>query len=153
MPRLLNWKLHFRVSAQLSAVSRIRLGPDFLKIKIQMIDLQIYCNCTFKAWLIWGRFWRKLILRSYTGFPKHTIRAEQAFWFGKIWEEFSEKMRSNHRRDCDTRNAITCNTTFTKILHFVSGTRVGRFILVQNTKTRRNITNDHNLYQMAIKYF
>jgi hypothetical protein len=30
--------------------------------------------------------------------------------------------------------------------------RVARFLLVQNTKTRKNIPNYHELYQMSIKY-
>jgi hypothetical protein len=31
--------------------------------------------------------------------------------------------------------------------------RVARFVFVQNTKTGKNILNDHKIYQMAIKYF
>jgi hypothetical protein len=30
---------------------------------------------------------------------------------------------------------------------------VARFFLAQNTKTGKNIPNDHKTYQMAIKYF
>jgi hypothetical protein len=31
--------------------------------------------------------------------------------------------------------------------------KVARFFFVQNTKTGKNIPNDHKIYQMAIKYF
>jgi hypothetical protein len=31
--------------------------------------------------------------------------------------------------------------------------RVARFFFVQNTKTGKNIPNDHKIYQKAIKYF
>jgi hypothetical protein len=35
----------------------------------------------------------------------------------------------------------------------IPGIKVARFLLVQNTKTGKNIPNYHKMYQMTIKYF
>jgi hypothetical protein len=76
------------------------------------------------------------------------------------WGRFDSFMQKKTVRVCThqsmqgTRGAINIEwpvqEPYTPIVKLIT---VARFFLVQNTKTGRNIPNDHKIFQVAIKYF